>query len=152
MILKNLRETELLGEKIADRLKKGTVIALIGELGTGKTAMTKAIAKGLGITKNVNSPTFTLVQEYYSGKLSFFHFDVYRVDAIDELDVIDFNEYFYSDGICVVEWADLIEEELPDEAIRIFIEYAKEEDSRIIKIEDPAAILGDMKKIGRAHV
>ena len=145
MILKNLRETELLGEKIADRLKKGTVIALIGELGTGKTAMTKAIAKGLGITENVNSPTFTLVQEYYSGKLSFFHFDVYRVDAIDELDVIDFNEYFYSDGICVVEWADLIEEELPDEAIRIFIEYAKEEDSRIIKIEDPAAILGDMK-------
>ncbi len=145
MILKNLRETELLGEKIADRLKKGTVIALIGELGTGKTAMTKAIAKGLGITENVNSPTFTLVQEYYSGKLPFFHFDVYRVDAIDELDVIDFNEYFYSDGICVVEWADLIEEELPDEAIRVFIEYAKEEDSRIIKIEDPAAILGDMK-------
>ena len=109
MILKNLRETELLGEKIAERLKKGTVIALIGELGTGKTAMTKAIAKGLGITENVNSPTFTLVQEYYSGKLPFFHFDVYRVDAIDELDVIDFNEYFYSDGICVVEWADLIE-------------------------------------------
>ena len=145
LILKNLRETELLGEKIADRLKKGTVIALIGELGTGKTAMTKAIAKGLGITENVNSPTFTLVQEYYSGKLPFFHFDVYRVDAIDELDVIDFNEYFYSDGICVVEWADLIEEELPDEAIRVFIEYAKEEDSRIIKIEDPAAILGDMK-------
>lgn len=145
MILKNLREIELLGEKIADRLKKGTVIALIGELGTGKTAMTKAIAKGLGITENVNSPTFTLVQEYYSGKLPFFHFDVYRVDAIDELDVIDFNEYFYSDGICVVEWADLIEEELPDEAIRVFIEYAKEEDSRIIKIEDPAAILGDMK-------
>lgn len=145
MILKNLRETELLGEKIADRLKKGTVIALIGELGTGKTAMTKAIAKGLGITENVNSPTFTLVQEYYSGKLPFFHFDVYRVDAIDELDVIDFNEYFYSEGICVVEWADLIEEELPDEAIRVFIEYAKEEDSRIIKIEDPAAILGDMK-------
>ena len=145
MILKNLRETELLGEKIADRLKKGTVIALIGELGTGKTAMTKAIAKGLGITENVNSPTFTLVQEYYSGKLPFFHFDVYRVDAIDELDVIDFNEYFYSDGICVVEWADLIEEELPDEAIRVFIEYAKEEDSRIIKIEDPSAILVDMK-------
>lgn len=145
MILKNLRETELLGEKIADRLKKGTVIALIGELGTGKTAMTKAIAKGLGITENVNSPTFTLVQEYYGGKLPFFHFDVYRVDAIDELDVIDFNEYFYSDGICVVEWADLIEKELPDEAIRVFIEYAKEEDSRIIKIEDPAAILGDMK-------
>lgn len=145
MILKNLRETELLGEKIADRLKKGTVIALIGELGTGKTAMTKAIAKGLGITENVNSPTFTLVQEYYSGKLPFFHFDVYRVDAIDELDVIDFNEYFYSDGICVVEWADLIDKELPDEAIRVFIEYAKEEDSRIIKIEDPAAILGDMK-------
>ena len=144
MILKNLRETELLGEKIADRLKKGTVIALIGELGTGKTAMTKAIAKGLGITENVNSPTFTLVQEYYSGKLPFFHFDVYRVDAIDELDVIDFNEYFYSDGICVVEWADLIEKELPDEAIRVFIEYA-EEDSRIIKIEDPAAILGDIK-------
>ena len=129
MILKNLRETELLGEKIAERLKKGTVIALIGELGTGKTAMTKAIAKGLGITENVNSPTFTLVQEYYSGKLPFFHFDVYRVDAIDELDVIDFNEYFYSDGICVVEWADLIEKELPDEAIRVFIEYAKEEDS-----------------------
>ena len=145
MILKNLRETELLGEKIADRLKKGTVIALIGELGTGKTAMTKAIAKGLGITENVNSPTFTLVQEYYSGKLPFFHFDVYRVDAIDELDVIDFNEYFYSDGICVVEWADLIEEELPDEAIRVFIEYAKEEDRRIIKIEDPAAIWGDLK-------
>lgn len=145
MILKNLRETELLGEKIAERLKKGTVIALIGELGTGKTAMTKAIAKGLGITENVNSPTFTLVQEYYSGKLPFFHFDVYRVDAIDELDVIDFNEYFYSDGICVVEWADLIGKELPDEAIRVFIEYAKEEDSRIIKIEDPAAILGDMK-------
>ena len=145
MILKNLRETELLGEKIAERLKKGTVIALIGELGTGKTAMTKAIAKGLGITENVNSPTFTLVQEYYSGKLPFFHFDVYRVDAIDELDVIDFNEYFDSDGICVVEWADLIEKELPDEAIRVFIEYAKEEDSRIIKIEDPAAILGDMK-------
>lgn len=145
MILKNLRETELLGEKIAERLKKGTVIALIGELGTGKTAMTKAIAKGLGITENVNSPTFMLVQEYYSGKLPFFHFDVYRVDAIDELDVIDFNEYFYSDGICVVEWADLIEKELPDEAIRVFIEYAEEEDSRIIKIEDPAAILGDMK-------
>ena len=131
MILKNLRETELLGEKIADRLKKGTVIALIGELGTGKTAMTKAIAKGLGITENVNSPTFTLVQEYYSGKLPFFHFDVYRLGSEEEFYDIGGEEYLFDSGVSVIEWADIIAEALPVGTLFINIEYGNDEGERI---------------------
>lgn len=139
--LKGIDATERLGCKIADIAKEGMVIALTGDLGAGKTTLTKAIAKGLGINENVNSPTFTLVQEYYSGKMPLYHFDAYRIDRICELDAIDFDEYFYGKGLSIVEWAELIEEELPEETIKIKIDYGEEEDIRLVKIDDPSGCL-----------
>ena len=101
-------ETRKFGLTLADELAAGDVLALIGDLGTGKTALTRYIAEGLGITSRVNSPTFTIVKEYREGRLPLFHFDVYRVSDPEELFNIGCDEYFYGDGLCVVEWADLI--------------------------------------------
>ncbi len=134
MILKDIEQTRELGRKIAAWASPGTVIALIGDLGSGKTALTKAIAEGLGIDENVNSPTFTLVQEYRSGRVPMYHFDVYRIDTVCELDAIDFDEYFYGDGICVVEWANLIEDILPDDAVVICLKYGEKDGSRVVEI------------------
>ncbi len=131
--IKNEAETEKFGAEIAKSLCGGDVLALIGDLGTGKTALTSYIAKGLGIQRRVNSPTFTIVKEYTEGRLPLYHFDVYRVSDPEELFNIGIDEYFFGEGVCVVEWADLIEEILPENTKYIYLEYGKNEGERIYK-------------------
>ena len=104
-----------LAKKLASRLKKGDILALVGDLGTGKTALTKYIAKGLGIKSEITSPTFTIVREYKEGRLPLYHFDVYRTGSVEEMYDLGYEEYFYGDGICVIEWADMISEIIPEE-------------------------------------
>ena len=101
-------ETFALGQKIGERVKPGTIISLTGDLGVGKTVFTQGLAKGLGIMEPVNSPTFTIVQVYEGGRLPFYHFDVYRIGDIEEMDEIGYEDYFYGNGVCLIEWADLI--------------------------------------------
>lgn len=115
-------ETFSLGERIGKEAVPGQVITLTGELGTGKTVFVQGVAKGLGIEEPVNSPTFTIVQIYEGGRLPFYHFDVYRIGNIEEMDEIGYEDYFYGDGICLIEWAGLIEELLPGSYTQIKIE------------------------------
>ena len=129
------QETEQLGERIGQTAKPGTVIALIGDLGTGKTTLTKSIARGLGVTETVTSPTFNIIREYRSGRIPLFHFDVYRIGDPDEMFELGYEEYFYGDGVCVVEWADIIEELLPEDAVIIRIERGAGEEEREYTIE-----------------
>lgn len=131
--IKNEQETLSFGKKIAAELAPGIVIALTGDLGTGKTALTKSIAEGLGITEVITSPTFNIVKEYYSGRIPMYHFDVYRIGDIDEMYELGYEEYFYGNGVCIVEWADLIEDIIPEDAIRIDIEYGENEGERIYR-------------------
>ena len=131
--IKNEEETRRFGLSLAEELAAGDVVALIGDLGTGKTALTRYIAEGLGIKARVNSPTFTIVKEYRQGRIPLFHFDVYRISDLEELFNIGAEEYFYGDGVCVVEWADLIEEILPENTRYIYIEYGDKEGERIYK-------------------
>ena len=129
--IKNEQETRSFGKKLAAELAPGIVIALTGDLGTGKTALTKSIAEGLGITEVITSPTFNIVKEYYSGRIPMYHFDVYRIGDIDEMYELGYEEYFYGNGVCIVEWADLIEDIIPEDAIRIDIDYGENEGERI---------------------
>ena len=122
------------GTVYASRLKPGDVIALIGPLGAGKTTMAQAIAKGLGVTESLTSPTFTIVCEYESGRLPLYHFDVYRVSDPDELFEMGFNEYINGNGVCLIEWADLIEDILPENRITFKLEYGEKEGERILTI------------------
>ncbi len=131
--IKNEEETKKFGMEIAGSLCKGDVLALIGDLGTGKTALTSYIAQGLGIARRVNSPTFTIVKEYTEGRLPLYHFDVYRVSDPEELFNIGIEEYFFGEGVCIVEWADLIEEILPEDTKYIYLEYGKNEGERVYK-------------------
>lgn len=131
VIIKNETETREFGLSLAKSLEKGDVVALIGDLGTGKTALTKYIAEGLGIKSTITSPTFTIVQEYHEGRLPLYHFDVYRIADPEEMYELGYEEYFYGDGVCIVEWADLIEELLPEDARIVRIEYGKSEGERI---------------------
>lgn len=107
---------------MGDKAEKGQIYCLLGDLGVGKTVFTKGFAEGLGINEHITSPTFTIVNEYYTDKLKFNHFDVYRIDDPDEMYEIGYEEYFYNDAVCLVEWADLIKELMPKEAIWINIE------------------------------
>ena len=131
MILKNEEETRAFGLELGASLRKGDIVALIGDLGTGKTALTKYIAEGLGIRETITSPTFTIVQEYRQGRLPLYHFDVYRIGDPEEMYELGYEEYFYGDGVCVIEWADLIEELLPEYTKVIRIEYGKNQEERI---------------------
>lgn len=115
-------ETFSLGKKLGEEAKAGQVFTLIGDLGVGKTVFTKGLAKGLGITGPVNSPTFTILQIYEEGRLPFYHFDVYRISDVEEMEEIGYEDYFYGNGICLIEWANLIEEILPDKILQITIE------------------------------
>ncbi len=115
-------ETLRLGMELAAKARPGQVFSLTGDLGAGKTVLTKGIAKGLGITEPVSSPTFTILQIYEEGRLPLYHFDVYRIADPEEMDEIGYEDYFYGGGICLVEWANLIEELLPEDAVRIVIE------------------------------
>ena len=130
-------DTFALGQKIGELVKPGTVISLVGDLGVGKTVFTQGLAKGLGITEPVNSPTFTIVQQYDSGRLPLYHFDVYRIGDVSEMDEIGYEDCFYGEGVCLIEWSQLIPEILPDEVIRIRIEKDLEQgfDYRKITVE-----------------
>lgn len=136
-------ETQALGQKLASRLAPGDVIAYFGNLGAGKTAFTRGLAQGLGITDPVTSPTYTIVNEYLSGRIPLFHFDMYRLSSSDELFDIGWEDYLSRGGVCAVEWSENVEDALQD-AIRVTIEKdADEPDTRHITItggprfEDP---------------
>ena len=116
------KETFELGKKIGENAKAGQIYTLTGDLGVGKTVFTQGLAAGLGITEPINSPTFTIVQVYEEGRLPFYHFDVYRIGDIEEMDEIGYEDYFYGDGLTMIEWANLIEEILPKKRKEITIE------------------------------
>lgn len=116
------KETFELGKKLGTGAKPGQVYALLGDLGVGKTILTKGFAEGIGITEPVSSPTFTIVQVYEEGRMPFYHFDVYRIGDIEEMDEIGYEDCFYGEGVCLVEWANLIEEIMPENTIWITIE------------------------------
>ena len=116
------KETYELGRRLGEEARAGQVYTLIGDLGVGKTVFTKGLAAGLGITEPVSSPTFTIVQEYEEGRLPFYHFDVYRIGDVEEMDEIGYEYYIYGDGVCLIEWADLIREILPEHYTEIKIE------------------------------
>ena len=118
----NPEETFALGQKIGRAATPGQVYTLTGDLGVGKTVFTQGVASGLGITEPVNGPTFTIVQVYEEGRLPFYHFDVYRIGDIEEMEEIGYDDYFFGEGICLIEWAELIEEILPENRISITIE------------------------------
>ena len=115
-------DTYRLGQQMAQEAVPGQVICLTGDLGTGKTVFTQGFANGLGVRDYVDSPTFTIVKEYHDGRMPFNHFDVYRIGDVNEMDEIGYEEYFFSDGVCLVEWGHLIAELLPQETIMITIE------------------------------
>lgn len=119
---RSAKETFALGKKIGKNICSGAVISLKGDLGTGKTVFTQGVAAGLGIEESVNSPTFTILQIYEGGRLPFYHFDVYRIGDLEEMEEIGYEDCFYGDGVCLVEWADLIEELLPEGLVRVTIE------------------------------
>lgn len=131
--IKNEHDTEEFGMKLASTLEPGDIVALIGDLGTGKTTLTKYIAKGLGVTENIDSPTFNIVKEHKSGIIPLFHFDVYRLSSGDELLDIGADEYFYSDGVCIIEWADIVADVVPEKAKVIFIEYGEKQGERVYR-------------------
>ena len=130
-------ETYKLGKKIGQNAKAGQLYCLIGDLGVGKTVFTQGLAAGLGITEPVNSPTFTILQIYEEGRIPFYHFDVYRIEEIEEMEEIGYEEYFDGEGVCLIEWANLIGEILPEEHIQIVIEkdLSSGFDYRTIRIE-----------------
>lgn len=111
-----------IGEEIGRGALPGQICTLTGDLGVGKTVFTQGVARGLGIEETVNSPTFTIVQIYESGRIPLYHLDVYRIGDVSEMDEIGYEDYFYGDGLCIIEWADLIEELLPAERMEIRIE------------------------------
>ncbi|MGX8704510.1 MAG: tRNA (adenosine(37)-N6)-threonylcarbamoyltransferase complex ATPase subunit type 1 TsaE [bacterium] len=131
-------ETAKIGRQLGEAAKPGTVFALTGDLGVGKTVFTQGLARGLGIREPVTSPTFTILQCYDDGRLPFFHFDVYRIGDVEEMEEIGYEDAFYGGGICLVEWAEIIDEILPETAVRITIEKdpGKGVDYRKITIED----------------
>lgn len=116
------KHTYELGVGIGEKSQPGQVYTLIGDLGTGKTVFTKGLAKGLGISEPVSSPTFTIVQIYEEGRLPFYHFDVYRVGCVEEMEEIGYEDYIYGEGVSLIEWANLIEEILPKHYTEIKIE------------------------------
>ncbi|MBW1972459.1 MAG: tRNA (adenosine(37)-N6)-threonylcarbamoyltransferase complex ATPase subunit type 1 TsaE [Deltaproteobacteria bacterium] len=134
LLSKSPNDTIILGKIIAKNLKRGDLVALLGELGAGKTCLVKGIALGLGVPEDhlVVSPTFTIINEY-NGKIPLFHFDLYRLDTISDMESIGYEDYFYGDGITCIEWADRIKEVLPDKYLKIEMEW-KEENERIIKV------------------
>lgn len=131
-------ETFALGRQIGEQAEPGEVYTLIGDLGVGKTVFTQGLAAGLGIQDAVNSPTFTIVQVYEDGRIPFYHFDVYRIGDVEEMDEVGYEDYVYGEGVSLIEWADLIEEILPEHYRRITIEKNPEKgfDYRKITIEE----------------
>ncbi|MDD6666800.1 MAG: tRNA (adenosine(37)-N6)-threonylcarbamoyltransferase complex ATPase subunit type 1 TsaE [Lachnospiraceae bacterium] len=131
-------ETRALGKRMGEEAQAGDVIALTGDLGVGKTVFTKGIAEGLGVKEPVSSPTFTILQEYRSGRMPLYHFDVYRIGDPEEMDEVGFDDYIYGDGLCLIEWAELISDLMPEHYRQITIEkdLTRGFDYRRIIVED----------------
>ena len=131
-------ETFLFGMQLGKEAKAGQVYTLVGDLGVGKTLFAQGFAKGLEIEEAISSPTFTIVQVYEEGRLPFYHFDVYRIGDVEEMDEIGFEDYISGDGVCLIEWSNLIEEILPEERMDILIEKDLEQgfDYRKITVEE----------------
>ena len=130
-------ETFQLGKRLGEQAQPGQIYTLNGDLGVGKTIFTQGMAAGLGISEPVSSPTFTIVQEYDSGRLPLYHFDVYRIGDPEEMEEIGYDDYFFGGGVCLIEWAELIRELLPDHVIAVNIEKNLDKgfDYRMIQIE-----------------
>ena len=133
-------ETEALGETLAGRLEPGTVIAFTGDLGAGKTAFVRGLARGLGIIERVTSPTFTIVNEYEGGRLPLFHFDMYRLSSADELFDIGWEDYLTRGGVCAVEWSENVSDALEEGCLRVDIRRGERDDQRVITIEGGADV------------
>lgn len=131
------KDTRALGRRLGGRAQRGDIYLLHGDLGVGKTVFTKGFAEGLGIAEPITSPTFTLIQEYEEGRIPFYHFDVYRIADVEEMYELGYEEYFYGEGVCLIEWASRIEELLPGTCISVTIEkdLAKGFDYRRIMVE-----------------
>ena len=132
------KDTFEFGKKLGEKATAGQIICLDGDLGVGKTVFTQGFAKGLGIEDSVNSPTFTIIQIYDEGRLPLYHFDVYRIGEPEEMYEIGYEEYFFGEGVCLIEWSKLIEELIPNEAITVTIEkdLSKGLDYRKISVEE----------------
>ena len=134
-LTKSEAETEALGARLAEQLEPGGVVAFTGDLGAGKTAFTRGLARGLGITERVTSPTFTVVNEYEGGRLPLFHFDMYRLGSSEELFGIGWEDYLARGGVCAVEWSENVADALEEDAVRVDIRRGDGEDWRVIAIE-----------------
>lgn len=131
--LSNLEETEKFGIKLGKALRSGDILCLNGDLGAGKTTITKSIGVGLGVEEYITSPTFALINQYV-GRVPVYHFDVYRLENVNELYDLGFDEYFYGKGVCIIEWADKIDRMIPKDRIVVDIENGNNVDERILKI------------------
>lgn len=127
-------ETEQLGADLAAQLSPGDIIAFTGDLGAGKTAFTRGLARGLGVQERVTSPTFTIVNEYEGGRLPLFHFDMYRLGSSDELFDIGWEDYLARGGVCAVEWSEIIDDALEGHIIRVDIRRGTDDNQRLITI------------------
>ena len=128
-------ETEDLGRRLGLRLGPGAVVAYTGDLGAGKTAFTRGLARGLDISERVTSPTFTIVNEYEGGRLPLFHFDLYRLGSSDELFDIGWEDYLSRGGVCAVEWSENVADALEEDAIRVDLRREESDGQRLITIE-----------------
>ena len=128
-------ETQQLGGRLAEKLKAGSVVAFTGDLGAGKTAFTRGMARGLGVEERVTSPTFTIVNEYEGGRLPLFHFDMYRLGSSEELFDIGWEDYLARGGVCAVEWSENIDDALEGDTIRVDIRRGENDSQRVVEIE-----------------
>ena len=143
--LNSLEETEDFGIKFGKVLKRGDILCLNGDLGAGKTTLTKSIGLGLGVEDYITSPTFALINQY-SGRMPVYHFDVYRLENVDELYDLGFDEYFFGNGVCIIEWADKINRMIPKEKIVIDIEKGNNLEERILKFSGDENRLKELEK------
>jgi tRNA threonylcarbamoyladenosine biosynthesis protein TsaE len=142
---KSVEETSKIGEQLGKLLNKGNIVCLSGDLGAGKTAFSKGIAKGLGVEDYVTSPTYTIINEY-EGRLPLYHFDVYRLNNVEEMYELGYEEYFFGDGVVVLEWADVVRDIIPGERLWITILNTKGDNSREIIVEPTGEVYDNIVK------
>ncbi|NMA49464.1 MAG: tRNA (adenosine(37)-N6)-threonylcarbamoyltransferase complex ATPase subunit type 1 TsaE [Tissierellia bacterium] len=133
--LNSVQDTIKFGEKLGKLLIAGDIIFLNGDLGAGKTTLSKSIGEGLGVQEYITSPTFTLINEY-EGRLPLYHFDLYRLDSYEELEELGVEDYFYGNGVCLIEWAEKFSEDLPENRLEVWINRGKTDDERYIKLKE----------------